>query len=113
MTGVGIESLLLVTIGLRHQLSPVSGFKEFTAWLVQTINCRLPPDVMIKGELLDTESSSAFQTSLPVRLSSATIHAPGLPPVKTTKRSPSIKGDPRQLNSRISYFRPNCTCQMT
>src|SRR5206468_6423005 len=107
------ESLLLVTISSRQYLSPVAGFRELTALSVLTINCRLPPARMTKGDLLDTESSNDFQTSFPVRLSSARTHAPGLAPVKRIKRFPSIKGDPRQINSQISYFRPNCVSQIT
>src|SRR5213595_3051866 len=57
--------------------------------------------MMIKGELLDTVSSNAFQTSLPVCLLSAITHAPGLPPAKRIKRFPSIKGDPRQLGRPV------------
>src|SRR5882672_5282469 len=67
---------------------------------------------MTSGELFDTVSSSAFQTSFPVCLSSAMTHAPGLAPVNRIKKFPSIKGDPRQINSPISYFQPNCISQI-
>jgi hypothetical protein len=73
-TGVETASLLLVTSGSRHQTFPVAGSREVTDSPVQTISCLLPPAVTRVGELLVTDSSRAFQTSLPVSLSRAITH---------------------------------------
>src|SRR5262245_11955481 len=102
-TGVAMSSLLLVTIRSRHQVLPVAGSNDDTDSPVQTINCRLPPASMMIGELLETESSSAFQTSLPEFLSKATTHAPGFPPTKTIRRLPSTNGEARHLSTSTSY----------
>ena len=56
-------------------------------------NQAIPPAVMTMGELKARGgSSSARQNSLPVRLSKATTHAPGFPPMTTISRPPSING---------------------
>src|SRR5437867_13115129 len=46
---------------------------------------------MTIGELCASDSSSAFQTSLPLFLSSASTH--GFPPRRTTSSFPSIRGE--------------------
>src|SRR6476659_3442599 len=91
-TGAATSSLLLVFIGSRQKRWPSVGSREASDLSVQTINCRRPPELMTMGELLEACSSSAFQTSFPVSLSSARTVAPGLAPVNTIRREPSIKG---------------------
>ena len=54
---------------------------------------RSPSEEMTIGELKVSDSSSAFQTSLPVFLCNPMTQAPGFPPVKRIRRSPSINGD--------------------
>src|SRR5262245_45837460 len=102
-TGVAMSSLLLVAIRSRHQSFPVAGSNDDTDSPVQTINCRLPPASMMIGELLETDSSSAFQTSLPEFLSKATTHAPGLPPTKIMSKFPSTMGEARHFSTSTSY----------
>src|SRR6187455_2478811 len=80
-TGAATSSLLLVFISSRQKVRPSAGSRDVRDLSVQTINCRRPPDVRTMGELLEACSSSAFQTSFPVILSSARTVAPGLAPV--------------------------------
>src|SRR6266849_4564152 len=101
-TGVATESLLLVTIGSRQSVCPSAGSRDARELSLQTINCRLPPAVMMMGELLETGSSSAFQTSFPVCLSKARTLAAGFAPVKTISNDPSIKGEGRHDISATS-----------
>jgi hypothetical protein len=105
-TGVAMESLLLVTIGSRQQRCPRAGSRDARELSLHTINWRLPPAVIIMGELLDPGSSSAFQTSFPVSLSKAKTLALGFAPVKTISNDPSIKGEGRHDISATWYFRP-------
>src|SRR5678816_1712990 len=102
-TGQATSSLLLVFISSRQKMRPLAGSREASDLSVQTINCRRPPEVMTMGELLEACSSSAFQTSFPVSLSSARTVAPGLAPVNTISREPSIKGEGRQPISSTVY----------
>src|SRR5207253_315267 len=102
-TGAATSSLLLVFISSRQKMRPLAGSRETSDLSVQTINCRRPAEVITMGELLEACSSSAFQTSFPVRLSNASTVAPGLAPVKTISNDPSINGEGRQPISSISY----------
>src|SRR3954471_19973439 len=77
-TGMAASSLLLVVMSSRHQVCPLGGSREVSDLSVQTINCRRPPEFITRGELLEACSSSAFHTSFPVCLSSASTVAPGL-----------------------------------
>src|SRR6266568_3058636 len=112
-TGVATESLLLVVIGSRQKVCPLAGSRDVMELSLQTINCRLPAKVMTMGELLETWSSSAFQTSFPVCLSRAMTEAPGFAPVNTISSDPSIKGEGRQDISATSYSRPMCFSHIT
>src|SRR4029079_17730068 len=105
-TGVATESLLLVTISSRHQVWPLAGSRDVRELSLQTINCRFPRTVMMIGELLETGSSRAFQTSFPVCLSSASTLAPGFAPVKTISNGPSINGEGRHDISATVYSFP-------
>src|SRR5262245_29208014 len=94
-------------------MCPSAGSKDARELLLQTINCRLPADVMTMGELLETESSRAFQTCFPVCLSRARTLALGFAPVNRINRSPWVKGEGRQDCSPTSYSRPRCFSQIT
>src|SRR5262249_17266148 len=91
-TGVDTVYSLLVGSRCRHHSLPVAGSRLVTDSCVQTMSCFLPPALMTIGELNVSDSSSAFQTSLPVSLLSAMTAALGLPPVNRIRRSPSISG---------------------
>src|SRR5229473_1654399 len=93
-------------------MCPLVGSRDARELSLQTINCRRPPEVMTIGELLETWSSSAFQTSFPVCLSKAMTEAPGFAPVNTISRDPSIKGEGRQDISATSYSHPMCFSQI-
>src|ERR1041385_1574083 len=82
---------------------PLAGSNEVSDLSVQTINCRRAADVITMGELFEACSSSAFQTSFPVCLSNASTVAPGLAPVNTISKDPSINGEGRQPISSTSY----------
>src|SRR5206468_10974474 len=97
------SSLLLVFISSRQKMRPSTGSRDASDLSVQTINCRRPLEVMTIGELLEACSSSAFQTSFPLSLSSAKTVAPGLAPVNTISMEPSIKGEGRQHISSTVY----------
>src|SRR6266516_7633732 len=94
-------------------MCPLAGSREDRELSLQTINWRLPAEVMTMGELLETWSSSAFQTSFPVCLSRAMTEAPGFAPVNTISSDPSIKGEGRQDISATSYSRPIGFSQIT
>src|SRR6266850_2301106 len=112
-TGVAVESLLLVTMGCRQKVCPLAGSRDAMELPLQTINCRLPAEVMAMGELLETCSSSTFQTSFPVCLSKARTLAPGFAPVNTISSEPSSKGEGRQDISATSYSCPMFFSQIT
>src|SRR5436309_7804779 len=94
-------------------MCPLAGSRDVMELTLKTINCRLHDKVMTMGELLETWSSSAFQTSFPVCLSKAMTEAPGFAPVNTTSSDSSIKGDGRQDISSTWYSRPMCFSQIT
>ena len=102
-TEAATSSLLLVFISSRQKMRPCAGSRDASDLSLQTTNCRLPPEVMTMGELLEACSSSAFQTSFPVSLSSARTVAPGLAPVNTIRKEPSIKGEGQQPISSTVY----------
>src|SRR5262245_38129149 len=112
-TGVAAESLPLVVIGSRQKMCPFAGSRDARELLLQTINCLLPPTVIIIGELLETGSSSAFQTSLPVCLSNARRLAPGFAPVTTISNTPSTRGEGRHDISATWYSFPIFFSQIT
>ena len=62
-TGVDTTISAGVAMGIRQNRFPLAGSRLVTDAIVQTMSCRVPPTLVMSGELYPAPSPSALQIS--------------------------------------------------